>query len=94
MNQDELAVSFAVDGVAVVTGAAQGIGQAAAVALAQQGADVACVDLDADRCAETVALVEGLGRRALAIGCDVSSKSAVDAAAERVVTEQIGRAHV
>ena len=30
MNQDELAVSFAVDGVAVVTGAAQGIGQAAA----------------------------------------------------------------
>ena len=87
MNQDELAVSFAVDGVAVVTGAAQGIGQAAAVALAQQGADVACVDLDADRCAETVALVEGLGRRALAIGCDVSSKSAVDTAAEQVVAE-------
>lgn len=87
MNQEELAVSFGVDGVAVVTGAAQGIGQAAAVALAQQGADIACVDLDADRCAETVALVEGLGRRALALGCDVSSKEAVDAAAARVTAE-------
>ena len=87
MNQEELAVSFGVDGVAVVTGAAQGIGQAAAVALAQQGADVACVDLDAERCAETVALVEGLGRRGLALGCDVSSKEAVDAAAARVVAE-------
>ena len=87
MNQAELAVSFQTDGVAVVTGAAQGIGQAAAVALAQQGADVACVDRDAERCAETVALVEGLGRKALAIGCDVSSRAEVDAAAERVVTE-------
>ena len=87
MNQADLAVSFQTDGVAVVTGAAQGIGQAAAVALAQQGADVACVDRDADRCAETVALVEGLGRKALAIGCDVSSRAEVDAAAERIVTE-------
>ena len=87
MNQDELTVSFQTDGVAVVTGAAQGIGQAAAVALAQQGADVACVDRDADRCAETVALVEGLGRKALAIGCDVSSRAEVDAAADRIVAE-------
>ena len=87
MNQAELAVSFQTDGVAVVTGAAQGIGQAAAVALAQQGADVACVDRDADRCAETVTLVEGLGRKALAIGCDVSSRAEVDAAAERIVAE-------
>jgi len=87
MNQADLAVSFQTDGVAVVTGAAQGLGQAAAVALAQQGADVACVDRDADRCAETVALVEGLGRKALAIGCDVSSRAEVDAAAERIVAE-------
>ena len=87
MNQEELAVSFQTDGIAVVTGAAQGIGQAAAVALAQQGADVACVDRDAARCAETVALVEALGRRALAVGCDVSSRAEVDAAAERIVAE-------
>jgi NAD(P)-dependent dehydrogenase (short-subunit alcohol dehydrogenase family) len=87
MNQAELEISFQTDGVAVVTGAAQGIGQAAAVALAQQGADVACVDRDPARCAETVALVEALGRRALAIGCDVSSRAEVDAAAERIVAE-------
>jgi len=87
MNQQDLAVSFQTDGVAVVTGAAQGIGQAAAVALAQQGADVACVDRDADRCAETVALIEALGRKALALGCDVSSRAEVDAAADRIVAE-------
>ena len=87
MNPQDLMVSFQTEGVAVVTGAAQGIGQAAAVALAQQGADVACVDLDADRCAETVALVEGHGGRAIAVACDVSSRPAVDAAAERIVAE-------
>ncbi len=84
---NDLAVSFATEGVAVVTGAAQGLGQAAAVALAQQGADVACVDLDADRCADTTALVEAHGRRALAVGCDVSSKAAVDDAAALIVAE-------
>ena len=57
------------------------------MALAQQGADVACVDRDADRCAETVTLVEALGRKAVAIGCDVSSRAEVDAAAERIVAE-------
>ncbi len=86
MSQDHT-VSFAVDGVAVVTGAAQGIGQAAAVALAQQGADVALVDRDPERCAETAGMVEALGRRALALGCDVADKDAVEAGTERVVAE-------
>jgi meso-butanediol dehydrogenase/(S,S)-butanediol dehydrogenase/diacetyl reductase len=83
----DLTVSFATHGVAVVTGAAQGLGQAAAVALAQQGADVACVDLDAERCAQTVALVEAHGRRALALGGDVSYKASVDACADRITGE-------
>lgn len=88
MTDHDLTISFTVDGeIAVVTGAAQGIGQAAAVALAQQGADVACVDLDAARCAKTVQLIEAHGRRALAVGCDVASKASVDAAAALIVAE-------
>ena len=87
MNQAELTISFQTDGVAVVTGAASGIGQATAVALAQQGADVACVGRSADSCAETVALVEARGRKALAVGCDVASRAEVDAAAELIVAE-------
>jgi NAD(P)-dependent dehydrogenase (short-subunit alcohol dehydrogenase family) len=86
-NQD-LEISFDLGGtVAVVTGAAQGIGQAVAVALAQLGADVACVDRDEERQAETVRLVEAHGRRALAIGGDVSDRAGVQAGADRVVAE-------
>jgi meso-butanediol dehydrogenase/(S,S)-butanediol dehydrogenase/diacetyl reductase len=85
---DELAISFDLTGtVAVVTGAAQGIGQAVAVALAQLGADVACVDRDEERQADTVARVEALGRRALAVGGDVTDRAGVQASAERVVAE-------
>jgi len=88
MATDELAISFDLTGtVAVVTGAAQGIGQAVAVALAQLGADVACVDRDVERQAETVARVEAHGRRALALGGDVTDREGVQAAADRVVAE-------
>ncbi len=50
--------------VAVVTGAAAGIGAATALALARFGADVAICDRDADHLAEVAAEVEALGRRA------------------------------
>ncbi len=49
--------------VAVVTGAAVGIGRATALALGRFGADVAICDRDADHLAEVAAEVEGLGRR-------------------------------
>jgi NAD(P)-dependent dehydrogenase (short-subunit alcohol dehydrogenase family) len=50
--------------VAVVTGAAVGIGRATAVALARFGADVAICDRDADHLGECAAEIEGFGRRA------------------------------
>ena len=50
--------------VAVVTGAAVGIGRATALALARFGADVAICDRDADHLTEVAGEVEGLGRRA------------------------------
>src|SRR5512143_2693733 len=70
------------DKVAVVTGGANGIGQAFAKRLAEDGAHVAIVDL-ADR-KETVKLVEAAGRQALAVNCDVSSEASVAAMAKHV----------
>jgi NAD(P)-dependent dehydrogenase (short-subunit alcohol dehydrogenase family) len=70
------------DKVAVITGGARGIGQAFAKRLAEDGVQVAAVDLgDA---AETVKLVQATGRKAIAVSCDVSSESAVAAMAEQV----------
>lgn len=66
--------------VAVVTGAAQGLGQGAAIGFAGQGADVVCLDLNAEACAETAAQIQALGRKALSIGCDVSDEPSVRAA--------------
>lgn len=67
---------------AMITGAARGIGQACAVALARQGFDIVAADvLDTG---ETAAAVRELGRQALGVSCDVTSdadrRAAVDAA--------------
>lgn len=73
--------------VAVVTGGARGIGAAIALRLARDGHDVAVLDLDEAACADTVAAVGSLGRRALAVGADVSDEAAVVAGVRRVVDE-------
>ena len=65
------------DQVAVVTGAAQGIGEATAIALARCGAHVALCDRDAEGMAGTAEAIEALGRRSLSSVLDVREQAAV-----------------
>lgn len=73
--------------VAIVTGAARGIGAATAVRLAREGRAVAVLDLDEGACAQTVEQITAAGGTALAVGCDVSDAAAVEAAVARVAAE-------
>ncbi|MGH6788107.1 MAG: SDR family NAD(P)-dependent oxidoreductase [Pseudolabrys sp.] len=70
------------DKVAVITGGANGIGQAFAKRLAEDGVHIAIMDLAP--AAETVKMVEAAGRQVLAVSCDVSSPDAVAAMAKQV----------
>lgn len=72
---------------ALVTGAGQGIGQAYAMALAEAGADVAIVDINAQTAAAVAADVRGLGARSLALTVDVRDSAQVDGMVERIVSE-------
>jgi len=73
--------------IAIVTGAARGIGAGTAIKLASDGMAVAVLDLDEDDCAKTVKEIENAGGRALAVGADVSKTDQVNAAVERVAAE-------
>jgi 3-oxoacyl-[acyl-carrier protein] reductase len=73
--------------VAIVTGAARGIGAATARRLAADGMAVAVLDLDEAACAGTVKEITDAGGRALAVGADVSSTDQVNAAVGRVAEE-------
>ncbi|SDP16811.1 3-oxoacyl-[acyl-carrier protein] reductase [Pedococcus dokdonensis] len=73
--------------VAVVTGAARGIGAATALRLAQDGNAVAVLDLDEAACAGTVDAITTAGGRAIAVGVDVSKADQVEAAVARVADE-------
>ena len=73
--------------VAIVTGAASGIGRATAVAFAASGASVVVADVDATRGDETVALAIAAGGRAVFQRCDVSNSTEVEALVARAVSE-------
>ena len=76
---------------AIVTGGSRGIGRAAALTLAEAGADVAVIYASNTAAAEeTVRLIEEKGRKGLAIQCDVADEAAVTAMVKDVKKE-LGR---
>jgi 7-alpha-hydroxysteroid dehydrogenase len=79
--------------VALVTGGGRGIGQAIALAFAEQGADVAIAARTESEIEATAKQARAFGRRALALPCDVTDAAQLDAATERTLGE-LGRIDV
>lgn len=76
--------------VALVTGAARGIGAATATRLAAEGAAVALADLDEAQAQATALQIDASGERVLGIGCDVADSAQVQQMVDRTV-ERLGR---
>ncbi|MFW6170156.1 MAG: 3-oxoacyl-[acyl-carrier-protein] reductase [Planctomycetota bacterium] len=74
--------------VAIVTGASQGLGQAMATTLANNGATVVCVARNAQKLAQTVASIEAQGGKAEAVSCDVKNGQDVDQLVDQVAEKQ------
>jgi 3-oxoacyl-[acyl-carrier protein] reductase len=73
--------------IALVTGAARGIGQAIALQLAADGADLALCDVKAEWLEDTAAKVKALGRRAEAYAMDVANGAAVGEAVAKILAD-------
>ena len=81
--------------IAVVTGAARGIGLGVATRFAEEGASVAVLDLDEGQAAEAAAGLASTGesQQHVGIGCDVSDAASVQAAVDRAV-DDLGGLHI
>jgi 3-oxoacyl-[acyl-carrier protein] reductase len=73
--------------VAMVTGASQGLGQAVAIRLGENGANVLCVARNAAKLEETVAAIHAAGGQAVAMSCDVTDRSSVEKMFDTVETQ-------
>jgi meso-butanediol dehydrogenase/(S,S)-butanediol dehydrogenase/diacetyl reductase len=79
--------------VALVTGAASGIGRATALRMAGEGAQIFCCDVQEEACEETAEMIRDAGGDAAALVCDVARSGTCDAAVTAVV-ESAGRLDV
>jgi 3-oxoacyl-[acyl-carrier protein] reductase len=80
-------------GAAVITGAAQGIGRAFALALAAEGVPVALADLNVDKASSVADEVRAAGGEAMAVAVNVADMGSVDAMAQ-AVRDQLGPARI
>ncbi|MBC7190434.1 SDR family oxidoreductase [Candidatus Aerophobetes bacterium] len=64
--------------VAIVTGAASGLGRAMAIGLAKAGADIVVADINADSASETSELIRETGQKSIVVGVDVTDSRQVD----------------
>lgn len=76
--------------IALVTGAAQGIGRAIALLLAQKGADIVISDINLEKAEEMAKEIEALGRKAMAIKVDVANTNDVERMVEAIL-ERFGQ---
>jgi NAD(P)-dependent dehydrogenase (short-subunit alcohol dehydrogenase family) len=82
---------FSLDGeVVLVTGAGSGLGRQFSEVMVEAGADVASADINQESARAAAAVVQGLGRRGAAIGCDVTAEAEVKAMVTHTV-EILGR---
>jgi butyryl-CoA dehydrogenase len=81
------------DRVAVVTGAAHGIGRAVSIALAHKGCDLALVDVNEQGMQETARSIEAAGRKVSTHVLSVADRAAMEALPERVIAEH-GHVHI
>ena len=81
------------DKVALVTGGGRGIGRAIVLRLAQEGANVAVLDINEGNACETADMIRNLGRQAVAIQTDVSDGDAVQRAVNTAI-ETLGDMHI
>jgi len=81
------------DRVAVVTGAASGIGRATAIRFGEEGASVACLDIAADGANQTATEIAGAGGTAKSYTCNVADPSSVDKVVGQVLADH-GQVHV
>jgi len=75
------------DRIAIVTGAASGIGRGIAILYADEGADVAILDRNAEGAARTAAAVKERGRRSLSVTADVGNEADVAKAFSTIIDE-------
>jgi len=78
------------DKVALITGAASGIGRASALRFASDGSAVMCADIDDEGAALTAAMIQQEGGKAASLGLDVTSEAATIAALESTTSEMGG----